>query len=646
MRGMKARGGWAVVSTQEVDIHPSSDTSPFNEGRLWDAGDMKRLQLTVDAIHEFHSLAAIEITHNAHAVGNGYSRLPVMGVSEMLFNGNHPSQAYAMSRRDIANVRRWHRKAAIRSKQMGFDIVYVYAAHDLGLPFHFISPNRNQRTDEYGGRLENRVRFLKEILADTKDAVGDRCAVALRFAVDELLGDKGIVSATEGREVVEMLAGYPDIWDVNISNWAHDSQTSRFSEEGFQEKYTAFVKQVTRKPVVGVGRFTSPDSMVAQIKNGVLDMIGAARPSIADPFLPNKIDSGNLEDIRECIGCNICVASDNLMQPIRCTQNPTMAEEYRHGWHPEKIKPASSTDAILVIGAGPSGLEAAMSLGRRGYAVTVVDAQNQAGGRVHRESKLPGLSAWRRVVDYRLGQIAKLDNVALFLQSELNKQQVLEFTAELNIQHVVVATGSLWERSGIGRIHRQPVEHDGSVNLLTPDDIMAGATVNGKALVYDDDHYYMGGVVAEALVKSGAEVTLVTPDPDVSSWTHHTLEQGYIEKHLRKLGISIIEKHKIHCIENGEVEIAHLVSAEKHSIEVEHLVLVTAMRPQHSLYFDLDSDSERLKKAGIKSITRIGDCLSPSTIAAAVYHGHRYAREFDGPDTNDLVTFEREYVEI
>ena len=378
-RGLKAEGGWGVVSTQEVEIHPSSEWSPYIEGRLWDDGDMKRLGLMVDAVHRHDSLAAIEITHNGHASANLYSRLPAMGVSAMMFDTDEPAQAFAMTRRDIANVRRWHRKAALRARDIGFDIVYVYAAHDLALPFHFISRRRNQRTDEYGGSLENRVRFLRELLDDTKDAVGDRCGIAVRFAVDELAGEDSVSVQNEGREVVEMLAELPDLWDVNISDWANDSISARFGEEGGQEKYTAFVKQVTGKPVVGVGRFTSPDTMVSQIKRGVLDMIGAARPSIADPFLPHKIETGRVEDIRECIGCNICVSGDMTVRPIRCTQNPTMGEEYRRDWHPEKIDPASGDSSILIVGGGPAGLEAAMSLGRRGYRVTLAEAAAQAG---------------------------------------------------------------------------------------------------------------------------------------------------------------------------------------------------------------------------------------------------------------------------
>jgi len=163
--------------------------------------------------------------------------------------------------------------------------------------------------------------FDREVIADTRDAIGDSCALAVRFAVEELLGSQGLEHNSEAKDTLEALSEEPDLWDVNLSDWSNDSQTSRFSEEGFQERYTAFVKSVTSKPVVGVGRYTSPDAMLRVVKNGHLDFIGAARPSIADPFLPEKIRQGRLDDIRECIGCNICVSGDNTNVPMRCTQN-------------------------------------------------------------------------------------------------------------------------------------------------------------------------------------------------------------------------------------------------------------------------------------------------------------------------------------
>src|SRR3990170_2818082 len=218
---------------------------------------------------------------------------------------------------------------------------------------HFLLPRYNTRSDEYGGSLENRARLLREVLEDTKEAVGDSCAVAVRLAVDELMGEHGLSSEGEGKEVVELLAELPDLWDVNVSDWANDSATSRFAQEGYQEKYVGFVKKLTTKPVVAVGRYTSPDAMVSLIKRGIADFVGAARPSIADPFLPKKIEEGRPEDTR-----------DSLVHPIRCTQNPTMGEEWRRGWHPERIARKKSDDRVLVVGAGPAGLEAARALGQ------------------------------------------------------------------------------------------------------------------------------------------------------------------------------------------------------------------------------------------------------------------------------------------
>ena len=201
-------------------------------------------------------------------------------------------------------------------------------------PNEFLLPWLNKRTDEYGGSLENRVRLLRETLEATKDAIGDSCAVAVRFSSDELLDVPGRDHPSQAHEIVALLAEVPDLWDVKSSDWTVETASARFSGEGAQEILNSFVKPLTSKPVVGVGRFTSPDEMVRQVRSGILDLIGAARPSIADPFLPKKIDDGREDEIRECIGCNICVSAYHGGVPVRCTQNPTMGEEWRRGLAP------------------------------------------------------------------------------------------------------------------------------------------------------------------------------------------------------------------------------------------------------------------------------------------------------------------------
>ncbi len=339
---------------------------------------MRVLGNMVERVHAYDALAGVELWYGGFATGNLATREPSMAPSSMPTWAGW-AQTQAMSKRDLAQFRNWHKDAVARALRAGFDIIYVYAGHGY-MPAQFLSPVFNQRADEYGGSFENRARLIKELLLDTHDVVAGKAAVALRFAVDNLDEVGGITCTGDGRALVEHLADIPDLWDVNVANFAGDARTSRFAPEAAQEDYVAFVKQLTSKPVVGVGRFTSPDTMVSQLRRGVLDLIGAARPSIAEPFLPNKVAAGDVEAIRECIGCNMCIGANNSGVPLHCTQNPTRGEEWRRGWHPEVIPSRHAEQTVLVIGAGPSGLEAARSLSLRGYDVRLAERSQALGG--------------------------------------------------------------------------------------------------------------------------------------------------------------------------------------------------------------------------------------------------------------------------
>ena len=629
MRRTKAEGGWAVICTEEIEIHPSGDHSPWAGGRLWDDRDIPVLAKMCEGIHEFGSLAGAELNHAGQMAANRYSRDVPLAPSHFPVATHDPVQARAMDLSDIRNLRKWHRDAALRAKKAGFDIVYVYAGHQLSTISHFLSPYRNRRSDEYGGSLENRARLLREVLADTKDAVGDTCGVALRFAVDELLGDMGFTSAGEGRDLIEMLAEEPDLWDVNLSTWENDSATSRFKQSGFQDDYVAFVKEVTTKPVVGVGRYTSPDAMVSLINNGRLDMIGAARPSIADPFLPKKIEEGRIEDIRECIGCNICVSGDNHFVPIRCTQNPTMGEEWRRGWHPERIATRTNDDSVLIVGAGPAGLEAARALGQRGYRVTLADKASEAGGRLVQERRLPGLAEWGRVVDHRTYQISQMANVDLYLESLMTPETLNDFGAD----HIAIATGAKWKKDGIGRQNPLGIDIAAGVKVLSPDDIMAGIEPKGPVVVFDDDHFYMGGAIAEKLRRDGCEVTLVTPAAKVSSWTHNTLDQHAVQKQLMELGVRVVTSHNLSAVRSNAVDLSCVYTDTSKALDCAATVLVTMRQPVDELW------------QACPDLICIGDALGPSTIAAAVHSGHLFARELGELNPGD-VPFRRELINL
>ena len=632
LRGMKAEGGWGVVSTQETEIHASSDLTPANEGRLWDERDIPALRLMTEAVHEHGSLAAIQLVHNGLHSTNRYSREIPIAPSAAIVDQNDPVQAREMSLSDINTFKQWHRDAALRAKSAGFDIVYVYAGHDMSLLQHFLLQRHNHRSDQYGGSFTNRLRLFKEVIAETRDAVGDTCAVAVRLAVDELLGDDGLRHDGEARDIIEALAEEPDLWDVNLSDWSNDSQTSRFSEEGYQERYTSFVKSVTTKPVVGVGRYTSPDTMLRLVKSGHLDFIGAARPSIADPFLPKKIEEGRVEDIRECIGCNICITGDNTNVPMRCTQNPAVGEEWRRDWHPEYIRKLKSPEDYLVIGGGPSGLEAARALVQRGAQVILAEASEQWGGRVTLESHLPGLAVWSRVRDWRLQQLQQQANAQLYLQSLLTAEDVLSY----QIPNVVLATGSSWRRDGVGRANRSPIVKLVPGRVLTPDDLMKQGVEaikhEGPVAVFDDDRFYLASVLAEQLVTARYEVIYVTPSPIAAAWSEQTLEQERIQKRLIDLNVKLLLSHNVVSMSDDSLSVSCTYSGRVTELSVATLVLVTSRSSNDTLWQDLSEKQEHWKAAGINRVDRIGDCYSPGLIATAVQSGFAYAQNTDATE--------------
>ena len=625
LRAMKAEGGWGTVAVGLTEISPSSDYANHPMERIWDEKDIPRHHLQVNEIKKHGSLSAIELGHGGMQSRNLTTGLPIIGPSNLsVLRPEIPSQSKAMDLTDIKSFRNEHKAAVKRSLKAGYDIIYVYAAHGLSILSHFLSVNTNKRLDQYGGTFENRIRLLKEVLEDTLEMANGTAAVALRFSIAEPDKPFGMSQDGEGRDVIEALAEHPDLWDINLSGWPKDSQTSRFADEGFQLEYTNFVKSITSKPVVGVGRFTSPDLMVSLIKNRQLDLIGGARPSIADPFLPSKIKNNQIENIRECIGCNVCVSMDAYGVPVKCTQNPTISEEWRKGWHPETPAISRKKEKHLIIGSGPAGLECALTLANAGHDVTVAEARNEPGGRVAQEARLPGLNAWNRVKDYRVYQLSQKNNSRIFLSSHMSINDIKEFGSDT----VTLATGATWRADCVGSTNFEPIETK-KYSILTPDDIMLEKFPNStldQFIVYDDDHNYMASVIAEKLLNNGHNVTYVTPLPTVSTWTQYTLEQAAIIERLKSLEIKFALNYKI----NQNFELINTIDNKKLKLTSEHVVIVGGRIPNDQPF----SDGQLITT--IQNVFLTGDCLVPGTIQAAVLSGHQTARKILDRDADIL----------
>ena len=641
-RGIKAEGGWSVVNTGYCSIHPSSDDRPLPMARLWSEKDIASHVPMVEAVHEHDALAGIEFFHGGAYAANRHTRIPPMSpsgiqqkVSELM--DMHLTAPKVMDKKDIKDLIQWHLIATERAIQAGFDIIYCYAGMGF-LPYHFLHPTFNKRTDEYGGSLENRSRLMRELITEMKTVAGDRAAIAVRMSTDELLNFKSESSQSEAHEFFEINGELPDLWDIKMSSWFKECPSGRFAEPGHMEPYNGFVKKLTSKPVVGVGWFTSPDIMAKQINDGILDFVGAARASIADPFLPNKIKEGREDDIRECIGCNICASCYNQGIPVRCTQNPSMGEEWRRGWHPEKVKPKSSDNSVLVIGGGPAGLEATLSLARRGYSVAIADSEKELGGRINKEAKLPGMSSYKRVIDYRVSQINQLENVDVYLDNTMARDDVLE----LGFDHVVTATGSTWQPSIMDE-KSAPILITKTDSIFTPEDVLEGCELQSPVIIFDFDYYYMGGLIAEYIKGLEHEVTIITPFEKVSPWSFNSNEVSEIESRLLNKDIKVLTEHRIIDIGESSIGIIHQVTNKKTDVDRGSLVLVGHRKQSDTLYTQLTSDEDALKASGIKSVQNIGDSNAPGAVVHATYAGHLYANTFDQEDGASSNDFKLEY---
>ena len=271
----------------------------------------------------------------------------------------------------------------------------------------------------------------------------------------------------------------------------------------------------------------------------------------------------------------------------------------------------------------------------------LAEAGTALGGRVSLESALPGLAEWARVRDWRIGQIQQMANVEVYLDSALDAGQILEF----GFPHVALACGARWRRDGRGRWRALPFEGSDHAQVYTPDDIMAGRLPEGAVVIFDDDHYYMGPVLALHLRALGQPVTLVTTKGRAGNWSQLTSESDAANRALIEAGVEIVTNHALEGFDGSRARLSCVFSGREQARPADAVVTVSAREPLDALYHQLMADPEALAAAGLRSVTRIGDCEAPGIIAAAVYSGHRYAREL-GPDGPEPGAARRELIAL
>ena len=371
--------------------------------------------------------------------------------------------------------------------------------------------------------------------------------------------------------------------------------------------------------------------MAEIVSSGAWDLIGAARPSIADPFLPKKIEEGRYGEIRECIGINTCISKSESGHHLGCTQNATAGEEYRRGWHPERFEAAANADKdVLVVGAGPAGMECAIVLGKRGFRrVHLVEAEAEVGGHFRWVTQLPGLGEWARVVNWRRIQLDKLANVEVITGRRLEAKDVREYGAEI----VVVAAGARWSADGVNGLTHDPIP--GRRRLARPRPHAGAGHARGQAAA---------GLARGRLRRRGllrrppASPSSWPARGSTSSWSRSTsasrasrdesLEGPLLRQHLHDVGIRQRAGSLLAEIHEGGVR-GHDEHGEPFELEADGVVLATQRLSNEALYLELVADEDALRAEEIEAVYRIGDCVAPRVPADAIFDGHRLAREID-----------------
>mgnify|MGYP002622489883 CR=1 FL=1 len=600
----RAKGGVGLIVSESQTVHVTGgcencvDMSSKASVELWRDG--------VTAVHDHGAKFFAQLTHHGLETFTLFSRRELWGPSAI------PNPAIrevpkAMDKADLAAAIEAFGIAASNVREAGFDGVELKVGHD-GLLRTFLSPFYNQRQDAYGGSLENRARFVLEVLNAVRTAVGDDYPVGFRFCLNEAMpGGYGLEEALAYAKLFAA-TGQLDYFSSDMGTWmsVELQVPPMVIPQGFALDAVQSLKEATKLPVIAFGRLKRPEQAEQVLAEGKADLVGMARQFLADPAFANKVQEGRLDEVRPCVACNQeCVGRLQNLHAIACVHNPAAGHEAE--WGMGTLKPAEKPKKVVVVGGGPMGLKTAEVAAKRGHHVILFEKSGVLGGQVRLAAAAPHHDEWGQIITHLARQVRRL-GVAV----RLNEAATADFILAENPDAVIIATGA-----GPGPL---PFAQTGDKPIYNEWQILNGDPPTEQTiLLYDLGVKFEAAAIAETLAEKGNQVNWVTPASTAGAEIDPT-SIGPLRQRLAQHNVQTTPEHSIVEV-NDEVVflfnvLSHQVTAVPH---IDAIVIVGNKASHNQLMQELAGQVPALYSGG--------DAVAPRNVYNAIVDGERIGRE-------------------
>lgn len=608
----RARGGAGVIIVGQTQVHPTTAYQMPNNAAAWDEAAVPHFRGVVDAIHGHDALAFIQLAHNGGVNFGAWSKLPAWAPSDVVNSTEAPK---TLERHEIRELVDYFARSARNAVAGGFDGIEIHGAHGY-LIHEFLSPRSNKRTDEYGGSVENRMRFAVEVLQAVRAAAGAAVAVGLRLVGDEEVTYGNGLTADDAADLgarFESL-GVVDFLNVSVGISGIGMVRPLYTPHQLGVYAARAVKQAVHAvPVFAVHRILTPDEADGIVARDEADGVTLVRALIADPQWPEKARTGAADTIRRCTGCNQgCYGNLTQGLPITCVTNPAVGRDATLGLG--TLTPAQRPKKVVVVGGGPAGLEAAWVAAARGHHVTLLERSAQLGGKIRLAQLLPGRAEIADFADWRAAECRRRG-----VQIEMNAEATAESVAALHPDAIIVATGGRATKVGSSKFFPMPVmgsEQDFVIDHETA--LLQAAELGNRVVIFDAVGHIEAIGLGELLAVMHKDVTVLTPLPMPMNLDRETM--GYALPRAVQAGMRWRPNTALAGIGKHQVTVIDVLSRRFEQIDrVDTVVIRTNGLPNDALYFALQGK--------VPQVIRVGDAVAVRPADRAIFDGHMAGRE-------------------